>query len=86
MMAVHTTDDIYPALREIIEVLRLSGLDKYAAVLAHRMTKVAWTSQTELFEELVRVLSDIEASQDAAMSATLSKQVRLLLKMLRDAI
>jgi hypothetical protein len=38
MIEVRTTEDIYPALREIIEEMRTTGLEKQAAILTHRMT------------------------------------------------
>ncbi len=86
MIEVRTAEDIYPALREIIEEMRKTGLEKQAAILTHRMTKVAWTSRDELFEELVKVLSDIDATQGVAMPAPLSSQVRLVLKTLREVV
>lgn len=86
MIEVHTTEDIYPALREIIEEMRKTGLEKQAAILTHRMTKVAWTSRDELFEELVDVLTNIDASQEVTMFVPLSNQVRLVLKTLREAV
>ena len=86
MIKVRTTEDIYPALREVIEELTKAGLAKHAAILTHRMTKVAWTSRDELFEELVKVLSDLETTQGPTMPASLSDQVRLVLMKLREVV
>ena len=86
MIDVRTTEDIYPALREIIEELRKAGLEKHAAILTHRMTKVAWTSQNELFEELVKVLSDVETTVQSTMSGLLSGQVCVILQKLREVV
>ena len=86
MIEVRTTEDIYPALREIIEELRKAGLEKHGAILTHRMTKVAWTSRNELFEELVKVLSDVEATEQSTMPASLSGQVHVVLQKLREVL
>ena len=86
MNEVRTAEDIYPALREIIEEMRRTGLERQAAILTHRMTKVAWTSRDELFEELVKVLADVEATQGPSMPTLLSDQVRLILKKLRGFV
>lgn len=86
MNNVLTVEDIYPALRELICGLRNAGVDRYAAILTHRMTKVAWTSRDELFEELVRVLSEVEATQRSVMPVLLYDQVRLLVKKLSEYV
>ena len=84
MIEIRTTEDIYTALREVIEELTKAGLLKYAAILNHRMTKVAWTSRDELFEELLKVLSDLEATQGPTMTTFLADQIRCLVKKLRE--
>lgn len=84
MIEVRTAENIYSALREIIEEMRKIGLEKQAAILTHRMTKVAWTSRDELFEELVKVLSDVQATQGPTMPTLLSDQIRFVCTKLRE--
>jgi hypothetical protein len=86
MINVRTTEDIYPALREIIEELQKTGLEEHAVILTHRMTKVAWTSQGELFEELIKVLSDVETTKQSTMPTPLLGQVRVVLQKLREVV
>lgn len=86
MLDVRTIDDIYPAVREIIEELRKAGLENQAAILTHRMTKVAWTSRDELFEELVKVLAEVVTKETSNLPAPLSDQIRVVLGKLREVL
>lgn len=56
MIIIRTIQDLYPAIDEII-----IELGKYnpnlATLLEYRMHKAAWTTRSELFEELERVIS-----------------------------
>jgi hypothetical protein len=50
--------DVYTAVAELIAGLNAQGHHKLASVLEHRMYKVRWTSSSELFEELEKVLTN----------------------------
>jgi hypothetical protein len=52
-----TTGDLYKAVDELIVKLREAGNAELADVLDHRVHKVAWTSGSELLDELHTVLS-----------------------------
>lgn len=55
-MEVRSPEDLYPFVEDLILKLTRSGAAKLAAILDHRMHKVAWTSASELLEELRGVL------------------------------
>ena len=50
--------DVYTAIAELIADLNAQGHHKLARILEHRMYKVPWTSSSELFEELEKVLTN----------------------------
>lgn len=50
--------DVYTAVAELIAGLNAQGHHKLARILEHRMYKVPWTSSSELFEELEKVLTN----------------------------
>jgi len=53
-----TQQDVYTAVAELIAGLNAQGHHKLASILEHRMYKVPWTSSSELFEELEKVLKN----------------------------
>ncbi len=86
MRDVNTIDDIYPAIRELIAELQKAGLEKAASILTHRMTKVAWTSRNELFEELMKTLTTIGIEHKSALTTPLKNQIQLILQMLQKIV
>jgi len=50
--------DVYTTVAELIVGLNAQGHRKLARILEHRMYKVPWTSSSELFEELEKVLTN----------------------------
>ena len=77
-MADTKKHDGYDAIREIIEKMRAAGFDKHADALSSRLTGV-WTTGTELWAELVKVLSDFEATEHAEAFPALASQVKTVL-------
>jgi hypothetical protein len=57
MIQIQSPDDIYPAVEELIELLKQHPTSKLSAILDHRMHKVAWTAGDELLGELRSVLT-----------------------------
>ena len=57
-MEVRSTADLYPVVEDLILRLKRDGATRLAAILDHRMHKVAWTSASELLEELRAVLAN----------------------------
>lgn len=56
-MEVRSPEDLYPMVEDLILRLRRDGATRLAAILDHRMHKVAWTTASELLEELRGVLA-----------------------------
>ena len=50
--------DVYTDIADLIASLNAQGHHKLAGILEHRMYKIQWTSSSELFEELEKVLTN----------------------------
>ena len=61
-MEVRSPEDLYLLVEDLIIRLERDGETRLSAILDHRMHKVAWTSASELREELKRVLRNEMAS------------------------
>lgn len=84
MIDINTVEDVYPAVREIIGELKNAGLEKTAAILTHRMTKVPWNSRSELFEELEKVLSETTANHQSELPVALADQIQRVSRRIHD--
>ena len=69
MKQIQTIEDVYPAIEELIAELKLGSRSHLADILHHRMHLVAWTTASELLEELHCVLG--EALQSASNSQSI---------------
>ncbi|HUV63272.1 MAG TPA: hypothetical protein VMW24_05195 [Sedimentisphaerales bacterium] len=63
MIDVKSVQDVYPAIEELIPVLEQLGYRDVSCKLDHRIHKVCWTSATELFEELGKLLRGVNSSK-----------------------
>ena len=64
MKNVTTPQDIHPAVEELILLLKERGQAKISSILEHRMHEVAWTSASELHEELRNVFCEAISKSD----------------------
>ncbi len=69
-------ENVYPAVKELIEELKLSGQAKLAETLHHRMYEVPWTTGTELYEELKNIFTEILTSKKIEVSESLKNQMK----------
>lgn len=76
MKQIQTIEDIYPAIEELIAELKLANHSKLAGILHHRMHQVAWTSRSELFEELQSVLMEALQSEGSHLPEPLRNQMQ----------
>jgi len=79
MHEVNDVDEVYPAIRDLSESLKSSGGTKLAAVLDHRMDKVAWTTRDELLEELRTVLRNAVDAHELPLTEELWSQCRRII-------
>lgn len=63
-MEVRSPEDLYPIVEDLILRLKRDGATRLAAMLDHRMHKVAWTTASELLEELRAVLAKTERNEE----------------------
>jgi len=77
-------DEIYRSLDGLVVSLREAGHSKLAATIQHRLHKVAWTTRSELFEELEVVLGRALASGSTEMPKALKQQIAQILSAMRD--
>jgi uncharacterized protein YjgD (DUF1641 family) len=80
MKQVQTIEDVYPAIEELITELNSADRSNLAAIIDHRMHRVAWTARSELFEELRGVLTKALESQRTTLPEALKDQVQRVLK------
>jgi sensor domain CHASE-containing protein len=80
MKSVKSGEDIYKATEDLITELKSRNLPNLAAVLSHRLHQVAWTTRSELFEELRDVLMQGLNSQRESMADDLKSRIQLLLQ------
>lgn len=79
MINVQRVEDVYPALDELIVQLKLAGLSRSAAIIHHRLHEVAWTTSSELFEELQRALTGTLESDGSKLPELLRGQIERIL-------
>jgi len=82
MINVHTIEDIYPAIDELIKVLPQKNKQCISNVLSHRMYKVSWTSRDELFEDLQNVLKDFLKKEKDDLDSLIVDQVNDILQLI----
>ena len=80
MTEMVTIEKVYGAVEELITELRRGDHAKLAAVLDHRLHKIAWTSGSELLEELRGVLSRALASGNPSQSPLPIERIEDLLR------
>jgi len=85
MIQIQSPDDIYPAVEELIELLKQHPTSKLSAILDHRMHKVAWTARDELLEELRSVLTKARSDEfDADILAQVDRLILVINEKLRQ--
>jgi hypothetical protein len=72
-------EEVYARVDQLAVDLKAAGVGKLAAVLDHRLHKVAWTTQSELLEELRKILSRIDCSERESLPKPLAESVKALL-------
>jgi hypothetical protein len=73
---------IYTAVAELIAGLNAQGHHKLASLLEHRMCKVPWTSSSELFEELEKVLTNALTEYKSLLDRQSIDKVRTIVAIL----
>lgn len=86
MIKIKTASDIYPAVEELIKQLRLYPKSNLSAILDHRMHKVAWTTGTELLEELYNVLKESRSDGVSLFDTDVKKQIDQLVDVIKIQI
>ena len=82
MIDVQTSQDVYPAVGELIALLEEAGHQRVAVVLRHRMYEVSWTSGSELLEELKKVLEGFTALDARTIDGALVDQMRAIIRVI----
>lgn len=80
MKQIQTVEDVYPAIEDLIAELKPTNHSKLATILHHRMHQVAWTSRSELFEELQNVLTQALQSEIASFPEAARNQAQQILR------
>lgn len=77
-----TPEDVYRSVNDLISALRAAGHEKLAGVLDHRLHKVAWTSGSELLEELRSVLCEALDPRSPSKSTLLTGDIEDVLRLI----
>jgi hypothetical protein len=77
-MEVRSPEDLYPIVEDLILRLKRDGATRLAAILDHRMHKVAWTTASELLEELRGVLSKADRKAEPLTEQTEAEFARVV--------
>jgi len=85
-MNTSMTEKIYEAVRRIITSLESTGFHSSAAILTHRMTKVAWSSRDELFKELLEVFAKICMQDGSDMPAFILDEIAIVERSIRNLL
>jgi len=84
MIKIEKIEDIYPAIDELIIVLDKNDKQRYfSKVLKHRMYEVAWTTRSELLEEISKVLKDLIESKKNNLDDIIRSQIDEILNIIR---
>jgi hypothetical protein len=86
MISIRTAADVYPAVEELIRRLEPHSTSNLAAILDHRMHKVAWTTGHELFDELRGVLTAALADDSVVFDLEARTQIEQLLVVIKDEL
>lgn len=84
MIQIKTASDIYPAVEELIKQLNQHPKSNLSAILNHRMHKVAWTTGSELLEELYTVLK--ESHSNSLFDSNIQNQIKTLMDIIKNQI
>jgi len=77
-MNVHSPEDVYPMVEQLVVSLRRDGASRLAAILDHRMHAVAWSSACELLEELRAALSGPHTESQLMSPRTADELTRVI--------
>jgi len=84
MQSMSNTDGIYCAVGQLIALLHEVDQDRVADILDHRLNRVAWTSGSELLEEVRNILEDGEHLQNVTCTPQLAERVAAIVEMIDE--
>lgn len=83
MINIEKIEDIYPAIDELIIALDKSDRQRYfSKVLKHRMYEIAWTTRSELLQEISKVLKDLIENEKNNLDDAISGQIDKILNII----
>jgi hypothetical protein len=82
MTQIKTIDDLYAEVDKLIAKLKSSGHARLAGVLFQRLHEVAWTSGSELLDELATILKETTQSSSGNLGPDLRQDVEDILRVL----
>jgi hypothetical protein len=74
------SEDIFELLNQLISALKAKEKTHLAEILDHRINKIAWTTSSEMFEEIRSILSKQLQTNEAELSESLKDQMNDLLR------
>jgi hypothetical protein len=78
-MTARTLDELYTAVEELIAELNSLDRAKLAGALSYRLHNVAWTTSSELLEELRSLLTEASRGDGEHLPVAVEQKVRYIL-------
>lgn len=82
MTTINSLNDLYAEIDRLIGKLKSAGHVRLADILFHRLHKVAWTSGSELQDELTRILEEALQGRPGNLEADLQQDIGSILSAL----
>ena len=82
MTTINNLNYLYSEIDQLIQQLRSAGHVRLADILFHRLHKVAWTSGSELQDELTRILEKALQGSHGNLEADLQREIGSILSAL----
>jgi hypothetical protein len=79
VIPIRTLDDLYSAVDELITELNSLNRTQLAGALRHRLHIVAWTTGSELIEELRSLLSEALSAHEEPLSLAAEQKIQRIL-------
>jgi hypothetical protein len=82
-MRMKQPEGVYDAVSDIIVSMRGAGMEEHASILRDAMDGARWTTGTEVYRELVRVLEAFRATEGPRVPAALQEKVATVIGLVR---
>ena len=80
MEKINKIKNIYAEIDDLIAILNEEGERCISDIIRHRMYKISWTSRSELFEELQKVLKNYIKKKGSNLDTLVVNRIEVILR------